>query len=181
RQYVLIAASLVFYAWWDWRFVPLPVAQIALTWALSRAHGWTGRAGFLHAGVLLNLASLATFKYLNFVLASIAALAGISIPPMSIVLPIGISFFSFQLISYLVDRMRGDAPLYPFRPFALFVLIFPHVIAGPIVRHNELVPQFAEDPLREGMWARIGAGLVIFTVGFAKKVLLADRLAPLVD
>src|SRR5438309_120306 len=65
--------------------------------------------------------------------------------------------------------------------FIILVLVFPHVIAGPIVRHNELVPQFALSPLREGMWARIGAGLVIFTVGFAKKVLLADRLAPTVD
>ena len=92
-------------------------------------------------------------------------------------LPIGISFFSFQLISYLVDRMRGDAPIYPFRPFALFVLLFPHLIAGPIVRHNELVPQFAEDPLREGLWQRIGTGLILFTLGLAKKVLLADKLA----
>ena len=66
--------------------------------------------------------------------------------------------------------MRNDAPIYPFRPFALFVLLFPHLIAGPIVRHNELVPQFAEDPRREGMWARISLGLVLFTIGFAKKV-----------
>jgi alginate O-acetyltransferase complex protein AlgI len=181
RQYVLIAASLAFYAWWDWRFLVLPVAQIAVTWVLSRAHGRTGRAGFLHAGVALNLVSLGTFKYLNFVLASIGAAAGISIPPMNIVLPIGISFFSFQLISYLVDRMRGDAPLYPFRPFALFILLYPHLIAGPIVRHNELIPQFELDPLRDGALGRIGRGLAIFTMGFAKKVLLADALAPTVD
>jgi alginate O-acetyltransferase complex protein AlgI len=97
------------------------------------------------------------------------------------VLPIGISFFSFQLISYLVDRLRKDAPVYPFRPFALFVLLFPHLIAGPIVRHNELVPQFAKDPRRDGMWFRCGAGLTIFTIGFAKKVLVADRLADYVE
>src|ERR1700721_1324215 len=89
RQYVLIVASLVFYAWWDWRFLVLPVAQIAVTWVLSRAHGRTGRAGFLHAGIALNLASLGTFKYLNFVLASLGAAAGGSVPPVSIVLPIG--------------------------------------------------------------------------------------------
>ena len=77
--------------------------------------------------------------------------------------------------------MRGDAPLYPFRPFALFVILFPHLIAGPIVRHNELVPQFAEDPRRSGLWQRIGTGLVLFTLGFAKKVLLADKLAEVVD
>jgi D-alanyl-lipoteichoic acid acyltransferase DltB (MBOAT superfamily) len=77
--------------------------------------------------------------------------------------------------------MRGDAPIYPFRPFALFVLLFPHLIAGPIVRHNELVPQFAEDPRREGLWARISLGLVLFTIGLTKKVLLADRLAEIAD
>jgi D-alanyl-lipoteichoic acid acyltransferase DltB (MBOAT superfamily) len=181
RQYVLLAASLVFYAWWDWRFLVLPVAQITVTWILCQAHGHTGRAGFLHAGVVLNLASLGTFKYLNFALANIGAAAGLSIPHMSIVLPIGVSFFTFQLISYLVDRMRGQAPLYPFRPFALFILLYPHLIAGPIVRHNELIPQFELDPLRDGVFGRIGRGLAIFTMGFAKKVLLADALAPVVD
>src|SRR4029077_3574142 len=181
RHWVLIAASLFFYGWWDPRFIILVVSQIAATWGLSQAHGRTGRAGFLHVAVVLNLASLATFKYLNFLMDSVGGTTGISFPRMDIVLPIGISFFTFQLISYLVDRMRGEAPLYPLRPFALFVLVFPHVIAGPIVRHNELVPQFALSPLRDRMWARIGAGLVIFTVGFAKKVLLADRLAPTVD
>ena len=181
RQYVLIAASLVFYAWWDVRFVVLPVAQIAATWMLSQAHGRTGRSGFLHAAVLLNLASLGTFKYLNFLLDSFGAATGIAFPRMDIVLPIGISFFSFQLISYVVDRMRGEAPLYSFRPFALFILLYPHLIAGPIVRHNELIPQFALDPLRDGLFGRIARGLAIFTMGFAKKVLLADALAPIVD
>jgi alginate O-acetyltransferase complex protein AlgI len=181
RQYVLIAASLVFYAWWDVRFLVVPLAQIAATWLLSQAHGRTGRAGFLHAAVLLNLASLGTFKYLNFLLDSVGAAAGIAFPRMDFVLPIGISFFSFQLISYLIDRMRGEAPLYSFRSFALFILLYPHLIAGPIVRHNELIPQFALEPLRDGLFGRIARGLAIFTMGFAKKVLLADPLAPIVD
>src|SRR5205814_10294825 len=128
-----------------------------------------------------NLASLGTFKYLDFMLASIEAAGGFNLPRAHFILPIGISFFSFQLISYLVDRMRAQAPTYPFRPFALFVLLYPHLIAGPIVRHNELVPQLALDPRRDGMWMRIGLGLTIFTVGFAKKVLIADRLALIVD
>jgi D-alanyl-lipoteichoic acid acyltransferase DltB (MBOAT superfamily) len=181
RQYVLIAASLVFYAWWDVRFLVVPLAQITATWVLSQAHGRTGRAGFLHAAVLLNLASLGTFKYLNFLLDSVGTATGIAFPRMGIVLPIGISFFTFQLVSYLVDRMRGEAPLYPFRPFALFILLYPHLIAGPIVRHHELIPQFALDPLRDGLYGRIARGLAIFTMGFAKKVLLADALAPAVD
>src|SRR5262249_12929566 len=181
RQYVLIVASLVFYAWWDVRFLVVPIAQIAATWGLSEAHGRTKWSGFLHAAVVLNLLSLATFKYLNFLLESIGTASGISFPHMNIVLPIGISFFSFQLISYVIDRMRGEAPLYSFRPFALFILLYPHLIAGPIVRHHELIPQFALDPLRDGLFGRIARGLAIFTRGYTKKFLLADALAPIVD
>ena len=181
RQWVLIAASLVFYGWWDPRFVILVVSQITATWLLARAYERTGaRAGSSRASCSISPRSARSSISISCSPRSRAA-TGIALPRAHLILPIGISFFSFQLISYLVDRMRGDAPLYPFRPFALFVLVFPHVIAGPIVRHNELVPQFALDPRREGMWARIGAGLVIFTVGFGKKVLLADRLAPVVD
>jgi alginate O-acetyltransferase complex protein AlgI len=181
RQCVLIAASLVFYGWWDVRFIPLLAGQIGATWWLARLQQATGRNVFLAFGIILNLASLATFKYLDFLIGSAEAVAGIALPRAHLVLPIGISFFSFQLISYLVDRMRKEAPVYPLRPFALFVLLFPHLIAGPIVRHNELVPQFDEDPRRDGMWARISLGLVLFTIGLAKKVLLADRLAEIAD
>ena len=181
RHWVLIVASLVFYGWWDPRFIILVVAQISATWLLTLMHARTGARAWLAFGIVLNLASLGTFKYLDFFLSSLESASGIAFPRAHLILPIGISFFSFQLISYLVDRMRGDAPLYPFRPFALFVLVFPHVIAGPIVRHNELVPQFDLNPLREGLWSRIGMGLVIFTIGFGKKVLLADRLAPVAD
>jgi alginate O-acetyltransferase complex protein AlgI len=181
RQWVLIVTSLVFYGWWDARFVILPVAQVAVTWLLALVHERTGRRATLVIGVVLNLASLGTFKYLDFLIVTIEEVIGLQLPRAHLILPIGISFFSFQLISYLVDRMRGQAPIYPFRPFALFVLVFPHLIAGPIVRHNELIPQFAVSPLREGLWSRMAAGLVIFTMGFAKKVLLADKLAPTVD
>ena len=181
RHAVLIVASLVFYGWWDARFITLLVGQVTATWLIAVWHKRSGRAGVLHLGIALNLASLATFKYLDFLLASAEQLAGFALPRAHILLPIGISFFSFQLISYLVDRLRGDAPVYPFRPFALFVLLFPHLIAGPIVRHNELVPQFALDPRRDGLWRRIAVGLMLFTLGLAKKVLLADKLAELVD
>jgi D-alanyl-lipoteichoic acid acyltransferase DltB (MBOAT superfamily) len=181
RQWILVVASLLFYAWWDPRFVVLVVAQIVATWLLARLHERTGWRGWLVLAVVLNLASLATFKYLDFLLGAVESATGLTLPRANLILPIGISFFSFQLISYIVDRARGDAPIYPLRPFALFVLFFPHVIAGPIVRHNELVPQFDENPLRAGLWTRIGTGLAIFTVGLAKKVFLADRLAPLVD
>jgi D-alanyl-lipoteichoic acid acyltransferase DltB (MBOAT superfamily) len=181
RQWTLIGISLVFYGWWDVRFVVLPVSQIALTWLLALLHERGGRRELLILGIALNLASLGTFKYLNFVLGSLQVATGIAMPHADIILPIGISFFSFQLISYLADRLRNEAPIYPFRLFALFVLLYPHLIAGPIVRHNELIPQFSADPRREGVWHRIGIGVVIFIIGFAKKVLLADRLGTIVD
>jgi len=181
RQYVLIAVSLIFYGWWDARFIALLVGQIAMSWIMALVHARTRSAAPLYAGIALNLASLATFKYLDFLLASLEGAIGVALPRAHVLLPIGISFFSFQLISYLVDRLRNDAPIYPFRQFALFVMLFPHLIAGPIVRHNELVPQFDLDPRREGLWERIGVGLVLFTIGFAKKVLLADKLAGLAD
>jgi alginate O-acetyltransferase complex protein AlgI len=181
RQWLLIGASLVFYGWWDVRFVVLPISQVTVTWLLALAHERTGRRSLLVTGVALNLLSLGTFKYLDFVLSIVGSAFSVKLPQPSIILPIGISFFTFQLISYLVDRMRGQAPIYPFRPFALFVLLYPHLIAGPIVRHNELVPQFALKPRRDGMWRRIGIGLLIFTIGLAKKVLLADPLGTVVD
>ena len=105
---MLIAASLVFYAWWDARFLILPVAQITATWLLALAHERTGSKAALIAGIVLNLASLGTFKYLDFALQSVEAATGLALPRAHIILPIGISFFSFQLISYLVDRMRGE-------------------------------------------------------------------------
>ena len=181
REWSLLGASLIFYGWWDVRFIPLLVGQITLTYALTILHRRTKRTWPLAAGVALNLASLGTFKYLNFVFLSVTAALGMREQPFDIVMPIGISFFSFQLISYLIDRMRNDAPVYPFRRFALFVMFFPHLIAGPIVRHNELIPQFSLDPLRAGGDKRIGMGLILFTIGFAKKVLLADRLAEVIN
>src|SRR6185295_4493601 len=181
RHYWLIAISLFFYGWWDARFIPLLVGQVTLTWLIGLAHARTKQRALLYLGVALNLASLGTFKYLDFLLASAESAIGIALPRAHIVLPIGISFFSFQLISFLVDRMRNDAPQYPFRKFALFVMVFPHLIAGPIVRHNELVPQFDLDPRRDGMWGRLGVGFVLFTLGFAKKVLLSDKLAEIAD
>ncbi len=181
RQWTLLAFSLFFYGWWDARFIPLLVGQVALTWLLALANATTKRKAPLYLGIALNLASLGTFKYLDFLLASAEGVLGLALPRAHILLPIGISFFTFQLVSYLVDRLRNDAPQYPFRTFALFVMVFPHLIAGPIVRHNELVPQFAHDPRRDGMWQRIGIGLVLFSVGFGKKVLLSDRLAEIAD
>jgi D-alanyl-lipoteichoic acid acyltransferase DltB (MBOAT superfamily) len=181
RQTVLIAASLFFYGWWDIRFIPLLAGQIGATWLLALLAARTNNKFFLFTGIFVNLMSLGTFKYFDFVIKTLETVSGVTLPHADFVLPIGISFFSFQLISYLADRLRNEAPIYPFRSFALFVMFFPHLIAGPIVRHNELIPQFAEDPRGPGLWQRISVGLILFTLGFAKKVLLGDVLAGTVN
>ena len=102
-------------------------------------------------------------------------------PPISIVLPIGISFFTFQLACYLVDVARGDAHSYPWRRVTLFVSLFPHLIAGPIVRHHQIMPQLDADPLRPGLAERFAKGLAFFIIGCAKKVFLADPMARFAD
>ena len=109
------------------------------------------------------------------------ALAGFESPALNILLPIGISFYTFEIVSYLADLAWHDAPYYPLRRFSLFVLLFPRLIAGPIVRHHEIVPQFDLDPRREGLYERLGMGATLLTLGLLKKVFLADRLAPLAD
>ena len=180
RQRVLIVASALFYAWWDVRFLPLLLGQILATWAVAALSDGGRNRGLVAFGIVLNLSSIFAFKYLDFVISNLQAL-GLTVPTAGLLLPIGISFFSFQLISYLVDLRRGDVPLYPLREFSLVVLLFPHLIAGPIVRHREIVPQFALDPRRGGLDQRLAIGFVIFALGLMQKVLLAERLGRVAD
>jgi len=181
REWVMVVASVVFYGWWDVRFVPLLLGQTLATWALAHLYRRWRVGWIVPAGVVANLAILGCFKYANFFLDSLSALLGSPLPHNDVLLPIGISFFTFELISYLIDLRRGRVPAYPLRGFCLFVFFFPHLVAGPIVRHNELIPQLADDPLRPGFAERFGKGLALFILGFAKKVLLADPLARVAD
>jgi D-alanyl-lipoteichoic acid acyltransferase DltB (MBOAT superfamily) len=181
REWVLLAASLAFYSWWDVRFLPLLLAQTTATWAAVELHHRTRVAGWLWAGAALNLASLIFFKYTAFLATSVTTVVGAKAPHISFVLPIGISFFTFQLACYLVDVGRGEAHRYPWRRVTLFVALFPHLIAGPIVRHHQIMPQLDADPLRIGLAERIAKGLAFFLIGCAKKVLLADPMANIAD
>ena len=180
RQAILVLSSLVFYGWWDARFVPLLLGHCVVAWAGPKLAQATGRRGFIDAAIVLQFLSLATFKYTNFLVANAEAVLGVALPKAEILLPIGISFFTFQLVSYLVDVRRGEAPAYSLWPILLYISFFPHLIAGPIVRHNELLPQFAADPRRSGVAERFGKGLTLFIVGLVKKVLIADGLAKVV-
>jgi len=182
RRWMMIAASLVFYGYWDWRLVPLLIASVAVNWLLSLLSARLLPLRLVVVlGVTANLLLLAVFKYADFAVGSIEAVLGLRHDPFGIVLPLGISFFTFQQISYLVDLGRGTAPRYRFADYALWVVLFPHLIAGPIIRHHEIIDQFALHPLRAGWQERIARGAVLLTLGIAKKVMIADPLARLAD
>lgn len=181
REWWLIFASLVFYGWWDIRFVPLLAGQTMITWLIVAFAARIDRRWPIYVAIVANLSVLGLFKYLDFGVSILEEVTGLGFAKASLVLPIGISFYTFELVSYLVDRLRGQAPLYGFRVFGLFISIFPNLIAGPIMRHNEIIPQFAYDPLRTGLYERIGRGLILFLIGFIEKFFIADQLATIVD
>ncbi|MHA1113855.1 MAG: MBOAT family O-acyltransferase, partial [Alphaproteobacteria bacterium] len=177
RGWWLIAASLLFYGYWDLRLLPLLVGSVCVNWLFARFLGLSRRKTTLLAGVALNLAVLGLFKYADFFGGSLTALTGATYRPWGIVLPLGISFFTFQQISYLVDLRKGTAPVYGFRDYALYVSFFPQLIAGPIVRHGELIFQFEADPRRAGLDERVLRGLGLLAIGLGKKLFIADGLA----
>jgi len=181
RQVVVVLASLGFYGWWDVRFVPLLMALTLANWLFAR---WFGRARLPWIpvlGVVLNLGVLGLFKYADFLRGTVFDSVGAPWQPWHLILPLGISFFVFQKISYLIDLRRGDRHLYGFLDFCMFVSFFPQLVAGPLVRHNEIIDQFRQDPRSPAMWENLSRGFVLFIVGVGKKVLLADTLALLVD
>jgi D-alanyl-lipoteichoic acid acyltransferase DltB (MBOAT superfamily) len=184
RRYLIAAlllASLVFYACWDWRFLPVLLGSMIVNYGfglrLNRARTPPARRIWLGLGIALNLGLLFVFKYAAFAVASLAAATGWPLSlGATIVLPIGISFFTFQQIAYLVDIERGEAVTPDPLRYGLFVTFFPHFIAGPIVHHREFIPQLP-DLDRRPFLPDLAVGLTIFTIGLAKKVLLADNFA----
>ncbi len=181
RQLVLVLASLVFYGYWDVRFVPALVGLTLVIWLITRWYAATGRDGLLVGGIVLNLLVLGVCKYANFIGANVSGLLGMGFTPFDIILPLGVSFFTFQKISYLMDLRRGDRHIYGLLEFFAFVTFFPQLIAGPIVRHNEFMPQWRSDPKGPELWENLSRGLVLFTIGFAKKAAIADTLAQIAD
>lgn len=174
---VLVASSLYFYAAWRFPFLFLFLASVLVNYALGLLMESSGRrqsVGII--GVVLNLALLAYFKYAAFVALSLNALGATALPVPSIVLPIGISFFTFQQIAYLVDVMRGEKAERDLLSYTLFVSFFPHLIAGPLVHHAEMIPQF-KNPRPRRFAILAARGVAIFIAGLFKKVVLADSFA----
>ena len=177
----LAACSLFFYAWWDYRYLTLLLGSICANYL---AGGYIARhpnspqgKRALIAAVSANLALLAYYKYADFFLSSANALFGTEWSLLGILLPIGISFFTFTQIAYLADAYVGKVSECRFVYYVLFVTYFPHLIAGPVLHHREMMPQFDEDRNYRLDQSNIAVGLTIFAIGLAKKVLIADNLA----
>ena len=177
----LVLASLFFYGYWDVRYVPLLLASILFNYFVSTRILVRRSRAWLAFGIVVNFLLLGYFKYTDFFLASLNDLAGAEIFALpQIVLPLGISFFTFTQTAYLVDVYRGELEETSLLTYLEFVTIFPHLIAGPIISYREMVPQFLAARAFRLDADNVARGLTIFTLGLAKKVLIADQLSPLV-
>lgn len=181
RLLFLAGASLVFYAWWDWRFVGVLALSLVVNYIVGRALAGRPHLPTLVVGIAFNLLLLGYFKYADFFIESLNATTGINIATLGVVLPLGISFFTFQQIAYLVDVHRRQAVEHSFSHYLLFVTFFPQLIAGPIVHHKEMMPQFVAGWAGRVLPATFSQGLAIFIVGLFKKVMIADSISQFAD
>jgi len=181
----LVFCSLFFYASWNPIYLFLMAASVVANFLFGRvlASASDDRTSTvtLIAGVAFNLGLLAYFKYTGFFLDNLNAVAGFLIPIPEITLPLAISFFTFQQIAYLVDVRRGEAKEYSFLHYCLFVTFFPQLVAGPIVHHREMMPQFERVSTGQRWLEHAQVGITIICLGLFKKIVLADNLALLSD
>ena len=177
-KFFILGASYVFYGYWDWRFLGLLVAltlgnEIGAI-AIQRAQRADSRRFLVTASIIFDLAILGFFKYYGFFIDSLDSNLGISGPALDIVLPIGISFFTFQAISYVIDVYRGDCPPAPLLDFAVYLSFFPQLVAGPIVRATEFLPELRSRHIPNQVEA--GRAVLLIGRGLFKKVVIADFL-----
>jgi len=180
----LAAASLFFYGWWNAQYVLLLTASIVFNFffgtSIARSHA-LGRLDrgrrLLTIAICANLALLCYYKYAGFLLGSIADFTGGAGIRLEIILPLGISFFTFTQIAFLVDAHQGKAAEYNIVHYFLFVTYFPHLIAGPVLHHKEMMPQFADPGTYRMRSENLAVGLTIFLIGLFKKTVMADGVA----
>lgn len=181
----LLGMSLWFYGFFNVRYLLIIIVSIVFNYIFStmleHLNKQNRRKAVLLLGLLFNLGLLFYFKYFDFFLDNLNFIFKSEFALRNIVLPLGISFFTFQQISYIIDFYRGGVPHYRFLDYALFVSFFPQLIAGPIVTHEELVPQLRDESRKCFDWENFVRGVYIFTLGLAKKVLLADTFGNAVN
>ena len=178
----LTSASLFFYGWWNPPYLGLLLFSIGFNYCLGsllskRVSHPISRKLLLWSGVGVNLLLIGYFKYANFFLDTVNQFFQTQWNLNQVILPLAISFFTFQQIAYLVDAYRGETKEYHFLDYCLFVSFFPQLIAGPIVHHQEIMPQFREKETYQVSAQNLAIGLTIFTLGLAKKIFLADTFA----
>lgn len=176
----LLGASCVFYAYWNPIYLALFAGSVLVNYFLAQflATPKGHRLSILIVGITANLAALGYYKYADFFIGNLNAVSGSSYSFLHLLLPLGISFFTFNQIAYLVDVYHKQAPRGSLTLYGLFVSFFPHLIAGPIVHHKEMMPQFALPSAWRINYRNIALGLFIFVAGLFKKVVIADSLAP---
>lgn len=180
----LVFSSLFFYSYWNPLYLPLILGSMLVNYAVGTALGKqvdapsrTFRKTVLAVGVVANLSLLAYYKYADFFLENLNSLSGSDFHLLKLALPLAISFFTFQQVAYLVDSYQGQTREYDFLNYCLFVTFFPQLIAGPIVHHGEMMPQFAKLRTKVKNYRNLSAGLFIFVLGLFKKVVIADTFA----
>ncbi len=178
----LILASIIFYAWWSVHHLALLLGSILFNYLISLLIASNKhKTAWLTAGILFNLLLLGIFKYTDFLIQSMDGLFSLDLQPIGIILPLAISFFTFQQIAYLVDVSRGEVTSHSFRDYVLFVSFFPQLIAGPIVHHREMMPQFAKRLQPSETALNVTVGLTLFAIGLFKKIVLADQFGLYAD
>lgn len=182
----LVLASLAFYSYWNINYLPLILISMVFNYCVGytlshRTNLRLNRRGVLFFGLAGNLALLCYFKYFDFLINNINLVLHTGFDTLKIALPLGISFFTFTQIAYLVDAYKREVKEYDFLNYSLFVTFFPHLIAGPILHHSEMMPQFKNLRKRVINHKNISLGLFLLAIGLFKKVIIADNLSPVVQ
>ena len=180
----LVFASLFFYSWWNIAYLPLILISMLFNYSIGKqlTKSYKNKQSYskktlLYFGVIANLCLLGYFKYFDFFIENFNTLLSTHYSLLHLALPLAISFYTFQQIAYLVDSYRNETKEYDFLNYAVFVTFFPQLIAGPIVHHSEMMPQFANIRNKIKNYYNIALGLFIFSMGLFKKVVIADTFA----
>lgn len=178
----LVIASLYFYSYFHKSYLILITVSILVNYYIGQKlsddkYNVIQRKMFLIMGIVFNLGGLGYFKYYDFFVSNINIVLGINLPLLHILLPLGISFFTFQQLSFVIDSYKRYHLSYDFLDYCLFVTFFPQLIAGPIVLPTEMLPQFEAEENKKINWENMNKGLYIFSIGLAKKVIIADTIA----
>lgn len=178
---VLVLLSFVFYGFWNPPFITLLVLSIGFNWLAAVAFVRTKRPSIITFAIVADLVVLAIFKYANFVTYNLGLIIARTLPQLDIALPLGISFFTFHHIMYLVDLRKGKAPIYPIGRYALYISFFPQAIAGPLARWSQVMDQFGRRVYAPGWQRRFCIGINFIAIGLFEKLILGDQIGRLIN